>query len=481
MLATINGYAAKLASTILDARWLAWTMVFFAAIAWMATPVILARGVLSLAGWQEAGLALGAALCFVGVVFMVHRQAPALGVLAARLMEGKQRLLLLVLIGLVLRVGWVIAFNAQPSSDGLTYLELAKKLVNGQSYETSGTLAYWPPGYAFFLALFLLPFPPGIAIPVSQLGLFCVAAVGVYRLTERLSSSKAALIAVGLFCLWPNLIAHSATPEKELLVATLLIWAIIGATGVWTTSAFIAGLLLGAMTLVQPSTLLLIPAMCALLLIRRAGRAPLPIAVLLLGAALVIAPWTVRNHEVLGGFKLVSTNGGGNFYRANNSLANGGYTPVGEVDLSHLSELDADRVGKELATRWIKEHPARFLGLVIEKQVRFMGDDAAGVYSTFRGDDVKRSQMAYLALKLAANFWWLAIWAGIAALVIMGAQLGKASFLAWGWMYLFVLHSIFESAGKYHVPVLWIPCVILAVLLADIGQRSLGARHGRRI
>jgi hypothetical protein len=212
--------------------------------------------------------------------------------------------------------------------------------------------------------------------------------------------------------------------------------------------------------------------MAALLLIRRGGRAMLPIALLLLGAALVIAPWTMRNYQVLGGFKLVSTNGGGNFYRANNPLATGGYTPVGAIDLSQMSELDSDRVGKELGIRWIKEHPLPFLGLLVEKELRFMGDDAGGVYATFQGEKENRRQVLYFGLKMASNLWWLAVWAAIAALVIAGARLGQAAFLAWGWIYLFALHSVFESAGKYHVPILWIPCVMLGVLLADPVRRQ---------
>lgn len=467
----MNAFAKKVESALLDARWLAWTLVFFAMTAWIASAILLARGVTVLANGQSAMIALAAAACLAGVVFVIARQTPRVAALARLPAGGTQRLLVVIAIGLVLRLVWIVAFDAQPSSDGLTYLELAKKIVGGQAYQTAGTSAYWPPGYAFFLAGFMLALAPALAVPVSQLVLFCVGGVGLYRLTARFSSPTAALIAGGLFCVWPNLVAHTATPEKELLVAALLIWAVLGVTGERTASVFLGGLLLGATTLVQPSTLLLIPAMAALLLIRRPGRAMLPIAVLLLGAALVIAPWTVRNYQVLGGFKLVSTNGGGNFYRANNSLANGGYTEAAEVDLSHLSELDGDRVAKELAIRWIKEHPAAFLGLLVEKEVRFMGDDSGGVYATFRAQKENRHQLLYFGLKMVSNAWWLIVWTSIAALVIAGARLGKASFLVWGWIYLFTLHSVFESSGKYHVPILWIPCLMLGILLADAGRK----------
>jgi hypothetical protein len=74
-----------------------------------------------------------------------------------------------------------------------------------------------------------------------------------------------------------------------------------------------------------------------------------------------------------------------------------------------------------------------------------------------------------------ANLWWLFSWLLMAALLLDGARLRAASVLVWGWLYFFALHSVFESAGKYHEPVTWIPCVLLAVLLAD---RWSSARAG---
>jgi hypothetical protein len=152
-------------------------------------------------------------------------------------------------------------------------------------------------------------------------------------------------------------------------------------------------------------------------------------------------------------------------YRANNTLATGGYTERGEVDLSHLSELERDRVGRELAIRWIRENPVSFVTLAFEKQVRFMGDDAVGIYSTFRADGEKRDNNLYVPLKLLANGWWLLAWLLLARFILKGHRLPKdVRFLMWGWFYLFTLHSVFESAGKYHVPMIWVLCVALGAL-----------------
>jgi hypothetical protein len=48
----------------------------------------------------------------------------------------------------------------------------------------------------------------------------------------------------------------------------------------------------------------------------------------------VVAPWSIRNYRVFDAFVPISTNGGGVFYLANNPLATGHYTDIGEPDLT---------------------------------------------------------------------------------------------------------------------------------------------------
>jgi hypothetical protein len=250
----------------------------------------------------------------------------------------------------------------------------------------------------------------------------------------------------------------------------MLILAMLPWVSYWTLYGsnkckLFAGMALGAAVLTQPSLQLLIPAFAVLLFLRN-GRYSIPaIALFFIGAIMIIAPWTVRNFYIFNTFKLVSTNGGDVMYRANNPLATGAFTKRGEVDLSKYDELEMDRKGKELATLWIKENPLDFVILAMEKQILFMGDDAVGIFATFRSDGDKRNSSIYIPLKLFANLWWLIAWLWIARQIQKGSQLTRDSrALFWGWIYLFSIHSVFESAGKYHVPMIWILCILLAVL-----------------
>jgi hypothetical protein len=149
-------------------------------------------------------------------------------------------------------------------------------------------------------------------------------------------------------------------------------------------------------------------------------------------------------------------------------LATGGYTERGTIDLSTLSELDQNKEGMRLAKEWIKSNPAAFIRLIPEKQLRFMGDDATGVYTTLKIGGISVSSTVYAILKSLSNFWWLFIWSLL--ILVVGVLRANpenplARLLIWLWLYLFVIHSIFESGGKYHIPALWVLPCLMAVYL----------------
>lgn len=456
---------------IITGGWIDGAAVYFAALAWGATSLQLARGFLDPQPVIEVSVFVFGLTAFA--IFAVLAKKKNLGLSWQAPLPKKHQLIYILVLGIILRFIWAFTTQATPSSDGATYLSLAHGMLNSASYEISGTKAYWPPGYPAFLAAWIYILPPSIAVPVAQTALFVIGVIGIFYLTRQISGLPAANIAALLFAVWPNLVALVATPEKEALLLALLPWIMYWSLSQSAGNIFLAGIGLGAAVLSQPSLQLLIPAMTVLLIIRSSIKNLSKTLLLLVGAVLIISPWTIRNYVVLGEVKLVSTNGGDNLYRANNRLATGGYTERGEIDLSSMNELDQDRKGKELATQWIRQNPLDFGFLAIEKQIRFMGDDAAAVYSTFRSDGTGRNNNLYIPLKLLANTWWLLVWLSIAILVLQGRKLHPDTrILMWGWIYLFSLHSIFESAGKYHMPMAWILCIFLGSLFMSTPQKK---------
>lgn len=378
---------------------------------------------------------------------------------------------LIVVMGLLLRLAWVGCFPSQPGSDGAVYLKLADGIIHDRSYEIAGTKAYWPVGYPLFLALWLFFIDNHrLAYVLANMSLYFVAIFGIAGLAGKMSGGKGARFAAFIFAIWPNLIANMATPEKETLIVAILPWATLflleGFEDRGYGRVFLSGLLLGAATLIQPS-LQLLPLFAVLLLFIVLGlsRASMVKGVLLiLATAVTLFPWSLRNYLEFDHFVLVSTNGGGNLYRANNPLATGGYVAKGQVDLSPLSEIEQDKQGKKLAIQWMLAEPKDFLLLSLEKQVRFMGDDAVGVYDTFKVGNIPIDKTLYAMAKGVADLFWMIVWFSLASLALHRgrSKISYAYIPLWIWLYLFVIHSVFESAGKYHVPVLWVLSVLLA-------------------
>ncbi len=460
-------------------------VAYLAALVIFGVPLLLLRAAVP----QRAGLAVLVATAFaVAALAVLIRGTPSVIVpLAAtwRTMEraGSGGLWVWVMVGLILRLAWVAAFPATPASDGATYLDLATRLASGREYEMEGTRAYWPPGYPLWLGAWIVAVGDArLAVVASNLVLFCVGSFGCWHAARALAGLAAARLALPILVLWPNYIAYAGSPEKEQFLIALLPWLVLLAyraatrqhAGYWAG----AGALVGLAALVQPSLQLLPLALLGFGLVAapRRGRAALGASLAILAMAAVIAPWTWRNYVVLGAVVPIATNGGSNLYRANNPLATGGYTRQGEVDLSPLPELESDREGRRLAVQWITGNPAQFVRLALWKQVLFAGDDAAGVYTSVKLGRGSESAVVYAFWKLAANVYWVAFWSAMLALVVHAwrrcvddpvAPLLPALFV----LYLFGLHSVFESSGKYHVPLIGILPVLLAAY-ADAAFRA---------
>lgn len=419
------------------------------------------------AGCSSAGV--------VAALLAVWAGAPVLALWRAVLGVLRGRLWMALVAGLVLRLVWVVTVQPAPASDGAAYLSLAQGLLTHGEFRAGPTRAYWPPGMAFALLPFLAALPSA-ALAVAAFGLvfFVVGALGTYSLARRLGlDDGAAVAAVWLAALWPAHVMLAGLPEKELIVIALMPWALrwsCDALQRWPAAAA-AGLLVGAMMLVQPS-LQLLPVLAAAvaLLLRQPFVAVLRAAVLaVLAMLLVVTPWSMRNLRVLGHPVLVSTNGGSNLYRANNELATGAFVAAGKVDVESLPELEGDRVGKRLAVEWVRSRPLDFLRLCATRVLLFPGDQSYPAYAAFRADPDRLPRLAYLGLKATAALPWLLLW--VAAVHGVGRVLRRAAAappLPWLLLlptaYLTAIHAVFESGTKYHLPTL-LPVLVLLVLL----------------
>jgi Dolichyl-phosphate-mannose-protein mannosyltransferase len=400
--------------------------------------------------------------------------------------------------GILLRLAWITAFPATPASDGATYLDLAHKLLSGEAYVANGTRAYWPPGYPFLLIPWLAVIPNDrLAISLLNLVLFLCGALGVWKLARLSIGPGYARVALLLFALWPNLIFQAGIPEKEQALVAVLPWILVlslvrGTSPPSPSKIFLGGVLLGAAALVQP-ILQLFPAVLLCYWLICCPRVIVALRMILLtGVAMliVIGPWTLRNYRVFDRFVLISTNGGFGLYGANNSAATGGYLEHWPDDLMHMPELDADREARKRASLWIISNPSRFVALAFEKNILFMGDDAVGPYQTMKRGKASSSEVAYAVVKGGSNLYWLAAWS-LLLLGLLASWSGHQRIapdlllIPFAFLYFFLIHSIVESSGKYHVLTIGILSVLIPMVLemfrpdrTDSGlSRSAAADH----
>ncbi|HEX5079464.1 MAG TPA: glycosyltransferase family 39 protein [Geminicoccaceae bacterium] len=273
---------------------------------------------------------------------------------------GLAMLIAILLLGLGLRTSeaWD---GRSPVFDAAAYAKIAANLNRGEGF-TLGPSATQPasnysPGLPLLVAG-VYELGGGTRERVARLLLALIGTLAVlftYLIGRRLSGPGAGLIGAAAIAIYPALLEYQGMLMGEPLAATLL--AAAGLATLWADDSegwprwLLPGALFGALTLVRPEYLGVALLVSLVVFARgRTGdlsRTLVRALFLLLGAALIVAPWTLRNAVELDRFVPVSTGGG-------QVLFAGTYLP---------SDGDPERVGAEVVER----HPALFGPRAVER------------------------------------------------------------------------------------------------------------------
>lgn len=294
--------------------------------------------------------------------------------------------------------------NAAPSSDATTYDTIAWNLAHGVGFQLDGggghyPTAFVPPvvpwltsllyrvaGHRFFAAI-LLQCAIGACVPLL-LASFASATFGgnVGRLAGWLAAFDPLLV------FFSGYLLTETTFTAALLIA-------LAASAEWVKTprpgrAFGAGLLWGLAALTRPTALplpLLIAGWAWVPLgLTLAGRDRVrQVALLFLGLAVVVAPWTMRNAVALRAFVPITTGGGRALLDANNArvwddpVQRGGATSVYHLEpwaseLRGLSEPQADARAGQLAREFLLGRVAQWPAMAVHKLARFWRLTAEG-------------------------------------------------------------------------------------------------------
>jgi hypothetical protein len=163
------------------------------------------------------------------------------------------------------------------------------------------------------------------------------------------------------------------------------------------------------------------------------------LAALLAGIALVLLPWTLRNHRCFDRWIVTTTNGGINLYIGNNPSSTGGYylPPEGERPSYAFQE----------SGRWIREavgyaagHPGQTLARTGVKALKF--------WNPHHGDQflvLVLFLLGWVRLARAGRIWdTRLIWVVGVPIVIT------------------LVHAVFFVQVRYMIPVLPMVCVVAA-------------------
>jgi hypothetical protein len=256
---------------------------------------------------------------------------------------------------------------------------------------------------------------------VARLVLALIAAMAIpltYLLGLRMHSATAGLAGASIIAFYPTLIGDAGMILTEPLAGTLIIGAVLlllRARDHHRLSAWIPpGLLLGLTAMVRPEYLgisLLLGLMLLLvgLLRDRSLRPIVPVAVMLISAAVVIAPWTARNFAELGRLVPISTGGGQTLFAGSYLPSDGDPQKVTPHLLASRPML-ASAVARETGQDPETVAADRVLTIMASQTYPAMEPDAAlaRMGRSQYLDEMKRDPLAFSAFLFnkAHRIWW---------------------------------------------------------------------------
>ena len=426
-----------------------------------------------------------------------QRAAPAQGDSEDR--RDRRLLIWILAAALLLRVAWSLYAARDPAelNDPSTYLAAGIGIANGDGYRfflDGAPTAYFPIGYPAFVAVWawLVEHTPLDDIPrvvgVVQAVIGTASVWFVHRITARLYGARPALVAAALVAFFPGLLMYSSTLLSETLFVFAILLAIAVITAVpwgdgvpsWRRLAAF-GALTGAAMLVRPQASLFLIALPVAMVVARLDRrrALAAFGLALATAALVIAPWTVRNAITMDAFIPISSNLGDDLCIGHNDGARGHFAfyeecvPVEKIR-GGPAEVERSREGTRVALEHIWEHPRREAWLVLQKaRFTYNGDSGAIAAAEAYGNARFLPGGLRSALTTVADvYFFLVVALGLVGSVLMASRRdGRSTFLLLALAAMALIPLAFFGDMRFHVPASPLFAIAAALALTRLVPR----------
>lgn len=386
----------------------------------------------------------------------------------------------ILLIAMLLRAIWGYLVPVGLVADSSLYDAFATSIASGNGYAFSNgdITVYWPVGTSAVYAVIYRIFGVSHHTIVVFNILLGVAIVWLtYAITLRYLSRQTAFVAAWIVTLWPLLIQYTTILASELIFIFLVLLAIY----IWGSKnipplarAILWGALVCAATYVRPIALpiLLLLPVIEFLMHQKLQQCLVSVAVASLTAAILFAPWAMRNHTVFGHYVLVSANGGTNLWMGNNPDSNGGYMKL--PNLRFRNEVERDIYFKQQAVNYIREHPFQYIRLSVLRTIMTYKAENIGV--VWNGSIVKNSSLSTVfVMKLISSLYWLFVLMSAVIgsyLLLKRKEIGISHVLILIPAFLFIVPILTVGQDRYHIP--------LNPFLAILAAYALNSFHKRR-
>jgi 4-amino-4-deoxy-L-arabinose transferase-like glycosyltransferase len=306
-------------------------------------------------------------------------------------MSVSKKTILALLLGLCVRIAFLVwhpgnnyLSNKLYVADSYRYNGVAVNLLSGCGYTENGeTTARTMPAYPFFLA-FVYGFfgHNAVAVRFIQIFLVLLACYIIYLTAKELFDERAGITALFLSVLYYPFIQMPAYIVTESLFMLFLVLSVYFSVKVLKSPEklgyiFLAGISSGVLVLTRPVGIFVPLLLFVFVLLQ-----PVPhriwygikrTGIFLLVFFILLAPWVIRNYIVYRTFFPLSSEAGITMYRGNNPAATGGtggWHSIGvdtisgfPEEIKGMNDVEASNYLKNLAVRYIRDNPSRFLYL----------------------------------------------------------------------------------------------------------------------
>lgn len=420
-------------------------------------------------------------------------------------------LIAVLLLALGVRLGHWLAVRDAPfvgelAMDSAEYDRWAREIAGGDRWGAQPF--FQAPLYPYLLAVVYTVAGHRLdAVYLLQILLAVAGVWALYRAGRLLAGlphgEVVGLASAFLAAIYGPFVFYDVQLLKESLAVTgaaFLLWALAVAGERFRRRTWLAaGGLLGGLALLRENALLLAPLLPLVALGRseaaesseRIRRGAAALALLVVGAGIVLLPVAVRNASVGGGFLPTTYQGGVNFWIGNNPEADGTYhplTPGKQVPAYERREpvrLAEEALGRELtgaevsrywlgrSLAWAAREPGELLALQLEKLRLY--------WRWYEWPDAV--DYAWMKRRSPILGWPLLEFGGVVILACAGLWIERRRLRRWlpcllwvvGWTASTVIFFVFS---RYRLPMVPALLPLAAVPLATLARRGKAALQG---